>query len=156
MTSPAPQNIQLTIRVTPALWRQMQTALSEHRTINELVRTAIRAYIDETVDTAGSRRHFTNRMNQRMNRLEALVIWNALQMQMLTARGHFTILDELAPEDAEAEPPTPDEQFRQSSDASKRVLAQFLEEQQAIITQLEQFLAKRQLAAAEKPPKRKA
>lgn len=151
----APHTIQKTIRLTPELWLLAEQAMmhGKFRNINDFIRTCIRSYIDETGDTLGSRRYFNNRMSQRMDRLEATSLWSALQTQMVMARGIFTVLDELTPEDSDAEPPTPDMQMAFASEASKRFLAKFLEDQSQIILQLEQHLSKKQAAKSDKPDK---
>jgi len=150
--------IQKTIRLSPELWLLAEQAMmhGKFRNINDFIRTCIRSYIDETGDTLGSRRYFNNRMSQRMDRLEATSLWSTLQTQMLTARGIFTILDELSPEDSEAEPPNPEEQMARASEASKRFLARFLEEQTPVIAQLEQYLGKKNAAKNDKPKSGKA
>ncbi len=147
--------IQKTIRLSPELWLLAEQAMmhGKFRNINDFIRTCIRSYIDETGDTLGSRRYFNNRMSQRMDRQEATSLWSTLQTQMLTARGIFTILDELTPEDAEVEPPTPDMQMDHATEASKRFLAKFLDDQNQIIAQLEQHLSKKHAAKSEKPDK---
>jgi len=152
MSTP-PQNVQKTIRLSSELWLLAEQAISngQFRSINDFLRACVRAYIDETGDILGSRRYFNNRMGQRMDRLEATVLWGILQNQMLMARGLFTILDELSPEDAEAEPPNPEEQMARANEASKRFLARFLEEQSPVIAQLEQYLGKKNAAKHDKP-----
>lgn len=144
--------IQKTIRLSPELWLLAEQAMmhGKFRNINDFIRTCIRSYVDETGDTLGSRRYFNNRMSQRMDRLEATSLWSALQTQMLMARGIFTILDELTPEDADAEPPAPDMQLALAADASKRFLAKFLDDQSQIIVQLEQYLSKKHAARSDK------
>jgi len=77
-----------------------------------------------------------------MDRQEAAILWNSLLMQVLTARGLFTVMDELMPEDAEQEPPTPDEQITRAQEMSKKLLARFLPEQLQVIKDLEQYLRK--------------
>lgn len=134
------KTVQLTLRLSPELWLLMQQALQHgtHRSVNEFVRTCIRAYIDETEDIIGSRKHFNNRLSERMDRLETMLLWNSLQSQVLTARGMFTVLDELTPEDAPQDPPTPDIQLERALESSKRLLPKFLVEQTGIINELEQ------------------
>jgi hypothetical protein len=77
-----------------------------------------------------------------MNRLEAMLSWNALQSQVLTAKGMFTVLDELTPDDAEQEPPTPDIQLLRASESSRKLLPKFLAEQANIVNELEQYQRK--------------
>jgi uncharacterized protein (DUF1778 family) len=138
-------NIHLSIRVSQELWQLIQQAMrtTQHRSLNEFIRTCIRAYIDETADIVGSRRHFSNRMNERMDRLEALILWNSLQAQMLTARGLFTVLDELNPE-AQQDPPGPDVQLARALEASKKAIPQFLSDQAQIVAELEAYRRKKQ------------
>ena len=74
-----PKTVHLSIRVSEDLWLLMQQLIQKggHANINEFVRTCIRAYVDETGDVIGSRRHFNNRLAERMDRLEALILWNS-------------------------------------------------------------------------------
>ena len=134
----ATKSNQFTVRVTDDMWLLMEQIIRKegHRSINEFVRTCIRAYLDQSGDVIGSRRHFSRQMNARMDRLEALIEWNSLQTQVLSASGMFTILDELAP-DAEQEPPTPDKQMTYANQAGRRLLPQFLEEQGKVVAELE-------------------
>jgi Arc/MetJ-type ribon-helix-helix transcriptional regulator len=149
------KSIQMTLRLSPELWELMKQGMSKtsHKSVNEFIRACIRAYLDETGDILGSRKHFNNRLAERMDRLEALLLWNALQAQVLTARGLFTVLDELTPEDAQHEPPTPDVQLSRAVEASKRLLPQFLTEQAQIVAELEAFRRKQARDAQAKKPK---
>jgi uncharacterized protein (DUF1778 family) len=141
MTSP--DKIQITLRVSPDLWHLIQQGMrnTTHKSVNEFIRTCIRAYLDETGEIMGSRRHFNNRLAERMDRLEAMVLWNSLQAQTLTARGLFTVLDELTPE-AEQDPPTPEVQLGRAAEASRKLLPKFLSEQAVIVAEIEQFRRK--------------
>ena len=136
--------VQMTLRLSPELWSMMQQVMgkSTYKSVNEFIRTCIRAYIDETGDIIGSRKHFQNRLAERMDRLEAMLLWNALQSQVLTARGMFTVLDELTPDDAEQEPPTPDIQLLRAYESSRKLLPKFLTEQAGIVNELEQYQRK--------------
>jgi Arc/MetJ-type ribon-helix-helix transcriptional regulator len=136
--------VQMTLRLSPELWSLMQQVMGKttYKSVNEFIRTCIRAYIDETGDIIGSRKHFQNRLAERMDRLEAMLLWNALQSQVLTARGMFTVLDELTPDDAEQEPPTPDIQLLRASESSRKLLPKFLAEQAIIVNELEQYQRK--------------
>jgi hypothetical protein len=139
-----PQSIQKTIRLSPELWLLAEQAMlhGKFRNLNDFVRTCIRSYIDETGETLGSRRYFNNRLAERMDRQEAALVWNSLLIQVLAARGMFTIMNELMPEDAEAEPPTPDEQLLRAQEMSRKLLPRFLTDQLTIIKDLEQYLRK--------------
>jgi len=136
--------VRISLRVSPELWLLMEQIMQRqgHRSINEFVQTCIRAYLDETGDVIGSRRHFSKSLAARMDRLEAMLLWNSLQSQVLTARGLFTILDELAPDDAPQEPPTPDLQLQHANEASRRLLPQFLHDQASLIIDLENYRRK--------------
>ena len=138
------KNVRISLRVTPELWTLMEQIIQKEgrRSINEFVQACIRAYIDETGDIIGSRRHFNKSMTARMDRLEALLLWNSLQSQVVTARGMFTVMDELAPEDAPQEPPTPDVQLTHAVETGRRLLPQFLQEQATIVSELEQYRRK--------------
>jgi len=146
------KTVQITVRMTPELWHMAETAMmkGKFRNMNEFLRACVRFYIDETDDVMGSRRHFNKTLGQRMDRLEALTQWNVLHTQMLTARGIYTVLHELTPEDVDAEPPLPDMQIQLAIEGTKRLLPRFLEEQEAIIDQLAQHLNRRHAARAEK------
>ena len=135
--------VQITLRVTPELWELMRQGMQSHshRSMNEFIRACIRAYLDETGDIMGSRRHFSKRMSQRMDKLEALLFWHSLSVQMLISRGLFTVLDELNP-DAEVDPPTPAEQMSRAAEISKRELPKFLAEQSQIVSEIEAYRRK--------------
>ena len=148
------QTMQMTLRLSPELWALIQQSLSKttHKSVSEFIRACIRAYIDETGDIIGSRKHFSNRMNERMDKLEAMLLWNALQSQVLTARGMFMLLDELTPEDAVQEAPTPDLQLTRALESSKKLLPRFLAEQTHIVQELEAFRRQQARAAHAKKP----
>jgi hypothetical protein len=145
------QSVQKTIRLTPELWLLVEQTMmhGKFRNLNDFLRTCIRSYIDETGETLGSRRYFNNKLAERMDRQEAAILWNSLLMQVLTARGLFTVLDELMPEDAPAEPPTPDEQIARAQEMSKKLLARFLPDQLQVIKELEQYLRRQKEVAAQ-------
>ena len=136
--------IQITLRLSVELWGLIEQSISKttHKNVNEYIRACIRAYIDETGDILGSRKHFNNRLAERMDRLEAMVLWNALQSQVVTARGMFTVLDELTPDNAQQEPPTPDIQLTRAAESSKKLLPRFLAEQTSIVQEIEEFRRK--------------
>jgi Arc/MetJ-type ribon-helix-helix transcriptional regulator len=144
------KSVQFTFRVSEDLWLLMEQLIQKekHPNISDFVRTCIRAYLDEKSDAIGSKRHFTRSLAERMDRLEAMLLWNSLQSQVMTARGMFTVLDELAPEDAAEEPPTPDIQLSRALETSKRLLPQFLEEQGKIVRDLEEYRRKQGRAKA--------
>ena len=66
--------VQLTLRVSLELHDLMKQGMAQHkhRSMNEFVRACIRAYLDETGDIIGSRRHFNKRMGERIDRLITL------------------------------------------------------------------------------------
>ena len=135
--------IQLTLRVSLELHDLMKQGMAQHkhRSMNEFIRACIRAYLDETGDIMGSRRHFNKRMGERMDRIEAMLLWHSLNTQMLTARGLFTVLDELNP-DAEQDPPAPEVQLQRAFESSKRALPKFLLEQASIVSDIEAYRRK--------------
>lgn len=63
----------------------------DHKSVIEFIHACIRAYIDETGDIIGSRKHFSNHLNERMDRLGAMQLWNALHSQVLTARNELLV-----------------------------------------------------------------
>lgn len=144
------KSVKITLRVTEDMMELMRQALRKttHKNINEFLRECIRAYLDETGDIIGSRRHFNKRMNDRMDKLESMIVWHSLQTQTLTARGLFTVLDELAPEDAEKDPPTPDIQLRMAGDHSRQLLAKFLQDEAPIVNDITEY--RRKLAKEKK------
>jgi Arc/MetJ-type ribon-helix-helix transcriptional regulator len=146
----------LSIRITPALDQQLETLMTQqpqYKSKNELVRACIRAYLDETGDFLGSRRHFSKQMGERLDQIEASLLWQMLLTQMLIAQGHLTILDELVPADAAAEPPTPAEQLSRATQHSQRFLAHYLSEQEGLITQLSEHLRKKRAVQSAKMKK---
>ena len=138
------KTVRISLRVTPELWKLMEQIIQKqgHRSVNEFVQACIRAYIDETGDIIGSRRHFSRSMAARMDRLEALLLWHSLQTQVVASSGMFTLMDEIAPEDAENEPPTPDVQIGHANQLSRRLLPQFLKAQASCVQDLEVYVRK--------------
>ena len=65
--------VQMTLRLSPELWSLMQQVMgkSTYKSVNEFIRTCIRAYIDETGDIIGSRKHFQKSLQMRLDQLEA-------------------------------------------------------------------------------------
>jgi Arc/MetJ-type ribon-helix-helix transcriptional regulator len=131
-------SVQKTIRLSPELWLFVEQTMQQgkFRNLNDFIRACIRAYVDETGEMLGSRRYFNNKLAERMERLEALILWNSLQGQVLAARGLFTVLDELAPEDAVADPPTPDEQLANALEMSRKLLPRFVAAQTPIVQEI--------------------
>jgi uncharacterized protein (DUF1778 family) len=150
------KSIAITLRMTPEMHNLIQQAMmnTNHRSINEFIRTCIRAYLDDTGDIVGSRRHFSKRMGERLEYMESLILWHSLQVQMLTSRGMFTVLDELNP-DAEQDPPHPVDQMKRASDASRQLLAQFMSEQDAIVKEIDAFRRKQKQAQTKQTPVKK-
>jgi len=133
-----------TVRMTRELHNLMAQVIERegHTSVNSFINAAIRAYVDETGNIVGSRRHFSRRMQERMDRLEALLIWNALQGQVLNASGTFTILDNLFPEEEAHEPPSPDVQLNHANQVSRRHIGQFMAQQRDLIPVIEEQLKK--------------
>jgi Arc/MetJ-type ribon-helix-helix transcriptional regulator len=151
MTEP---HIQFSVRVPLPLKAEITRALEQgrFRSLNEFMLTCIRAYLDETGATPGSRVANHQQLSAQLDRLQASVIWNMCLTQRLIANGHFTILDELAPDDAAAAPPDPDEQFRLAQQAAQRHLARYLQDQETRVAQLSEHLQQKRAQRAS-PPK---
>lgn len=81
-------SVQRTLYMTPEMWDHLhQIALSRGRdcTENNLMREAIRAFLDEQTEVIGSRRHFQKSFQQRLDQLDAQVQRVAVQQtQILT------------------------------------------------------------------------
>jgi Arc/MetJ-type ribon-helix-helix transcriptional regulator len=149
-----PNHIQFSVRVPPLLKAEITRALEKgrFRSLNEFMLTCIRAYLDETGTTAGSRATNHQQLSEQLDQLHASLLWNLLQTQMLIANNSYTILDELAPEDAEAEPPTPDLQLANAQQYSQRALSRWLTAQERILEQLSEHLRKKRAASNVQPP----
>jgi uncharacterized protein (DUF1778 family) len=131
-------------RITDEMMELVRQAMSKtsYSNMTDFMSHVLREYLDDTANIVGSRRHFTNSMNARMDRIEALILWQSLLTQTLTARGLFTVLDELAPEDAVQEPPTPDIQLRMANEHSRQLLSRFLAEQASIVNDIAEYRRK--------------
>lgn len=64
----------LSVPITDAMHHRLeQIALQRDEAKAELVRTALRAYLDDQEDVIGSRRHFTKQFGRRMDAVEQLL-----------------------------------------------------------------------------------
>ncbi|MFW5696630.1 MAG: ribbon-helix-helix protein, CopG family [Phototrophicaceae bacterium] len=81
----------LSVHITPAMSDRLdQIALMRDEAKAEIVRAALRAYLDDQEDLLGSRKHFTKMFQRRVDYLERLLViclWLNLQsMQILYER----------------------------------------------------------------------
>jgi Arc/MetJ-type ribon-helix-helix transcriptional regulator len=67
-----PQSVRVYARITPELFTLLQQVRVARRfeTDADLVRAALRAYLDEQSDQVASKRHFNAGFQRRMNRLD--------------------------------------------------------------------------------------
>jgi Arc/MetJ-type ribon-helix-helix transcriptional regulator len=151
MTEP---HIQFSVRVPLPLKAEITRALEQgrFRSLNEFMLTCIRAYLDETGTTPGSRAANHQQLSAQLDRLQASLLWNLLQTQMLIANNSFTILDELTPEDAQAEPPTAEVQLALAQQHSQRALPRWLSAQEGILEQLNAHLRQKRTSPKVQPP----
>ena len=83
----------LSVHITPAMSNRLnQIALMRDEAKAEVVRSALRAYLDNQEDMLSSRKHFTKMFQRRMTYVERLInitLWlNVQMMQILMEQGH--------------------------------------------------------------------
>jgi len=87
--------VQRTIYLTPEMWLYLeQLAQQRGRTCeeNDLIREAIRSYLDHHADVVGSRRYFQKSFQERLSLLEqALLVDSAQQAQVILFYLHILI-----------------------------------------------------------------
>lgn len=88
----------LSVQITDAMDDRLeQVARGRDEAKAEVVRAALRAFLDEQEDMIGSRKHFTKVFGRRIDQVERVVaigIWLNLQtLQMLTERLHKETVD---------------------------------------------------------------
>jgi metal-responsive CopG/Arc/MetJ family transcriptional regulator len=83
----------LSVHITPAMSNRLdQIAMMRDEAKAEVVRSALRTYLDGQEDLLGSRKHFTKMFQRRMTYLERLttiMLWlNVQMMQILMEEQH--------------------------------------------------------------------
>jgi hypothetical protein len=81
----------VTVRMTAALYANLKRIAGTDRQIAEVVREAIRAYIDDQGEVTGSRRYFTGRFRDEVRLLRHEVRWHLSLITILLAEM-FSIL----------------------------------------------------------------
>lgn len=90
---------QITIRVTTPMWNHLRTLAGGEREIPGIVREAVRDYLDEQADLAGSRRSHAKGLQSEIDRLD----WYLTLMIILVAQIGSLILARLASSEEEVE-----------------------------------------------------
>lgn len=80
-----PQSVRVYARITPELYTLLQQVRVAKRFENDadLMRAALRAFLDEQSDQVGSKRHFNTTFQRRMNRLD----WHLTVLTYLLAQA---------------------------------------------------------------------
>ncbi|MBI5668393.1 hypothetical protein FBR02_19890 [Anaerolineae bacterium CFX9] len=80
-----PQSVRVYARITPELYTLLQQVRVAKRFENDadLVRAALRAFLDEQSDQVASKRHFNTTFQRRMNRLD----WHLTVLTYLLAQA---------------------------------------------------------------------
>lgn len=68
----------VTVRMTGEMYANLRRLATDDRKVALVVREAVRHYLDDQAEIAGSRRHFGGRFKERIDRLERLVSSYAL------------------------------------------------------------------------------
>ena len=88
------KSVRRSLAMTPAMARRLrQIAGTQPRSTTEadLIREAIRRYLDEQEDLIGSRRHFQRSFRQRIDRLEEVVTFQLNVLICLLAADEQTL-----------------------------------------------------------------
>ena len=92
---PASKTIRRSVAMTPAMRQRLQQLLAkETRDVTEadLIRQAIREYLDRQEDIAGSRAHFRKTFQTRLDDLEAALVFRLDMLLALLAHGLAVML----------------------------------------------------------------
>jgi hypothetical protein len=82
------------LQITHAMYNNLRRLAGSDRKVAELVRTAIRTYLDSQGDLIGSRQYFTGQFRLRVEALERLVRWHLTLLTVLIAEiGSILILN---------------------------------------------------------------
>lgn len=84
----ATRTVRRSISMTPEmrdLLAQMAAKHGREVTENDLIRDAIRHYLDQQADVVGSRRHFQRSLQARLDRLESTLTFQMLTLTFLLA-----------------------------------------------------------------------
>ncbi len=82
------------VRVTTPLWANLRRVAGDKNKISDEVRKAIRFYLDNQADLAGSRRYFTGQFKERVDNLERMTSWHLALLTVLVAEiGSILILN---------------------------------------------------------------
>ena len=85
---PSTKSIRRSITMTPEMRDRLTQIVSQHPRDTceaDVIRAAIRAYLDEQEDLIGSRRHFQKSMQERLDRLEAALTFQLNVLLFLLA-----------------------------------------------------------------------
>lgn len=85
---PPLKSIRRTVNMTPEMRDRLAQLVSRHprdTTEAELIRTAIRQYLDEQDDLIGSRRHFQKSLQTRLDQLESALTFHLHLLVFLLA-----------------------------------------------------------------------
>jgi len=93
MTNTALKSKTVTIRMTGALYANLKRIAGPDKKVAEIIREAVRQYIDDRGEVTGSRRHFTGRFREEVRGLRRDVVWLLiLNTIMLAEIGSILIL----------------------------------------------------------------
>jgi Arc/MetJ-type ribon-helix-helix transcriptional regulator len=87
--------VQRSIAMTEEMQARLQQLVSKHGrefTESDLIREAIRRYLDDQEDIIGSRRHFQKSFQDRLDRLEFALTFHINVLLHLTAAGFALVL----------------------------------------------------------------
>ena len=90
------KSIRRSLAMTPQMAQRLnQIASTKPRNVTEadLIREAIRRYLDEQEDLTGSRRHFQRSFRQRIDQLEDALSFHMLVVTYLLAQDEDTLRD---------------------------------------------------------------
>lgn len=88
-------SVRYTLSVTEDMAHRLQQVLDQQDrsiSLNDLLRIAIRQYLDDQEDVIGSRRHFSKSLQQRFDQMESRVIFYLNILIYLVAAGLAVII----------------------------------------------------------------
>lgn len=75
----------VTVRMTPALYANLKRLAGDGRFVGDVIREAVRQYVDDRGEITGSRRYFTGRFRDEVHALRRELAWHQTLNTILLA-----------------------------------------------------------------------
>ncbi len=91
----------VTVRMTPALYANLKRLAGDGRGVGDVIREALRQYVDDRGEITGSRRYFTGRFRDEVHALRRELSWHLSLITILLAEMFSLLIVNLLDLDAE-------------------------------------------------------